>query len=271
MSAMTLFDGKKAAIKLELDMQNLIKRGESHVLAIVQIGDNPVSYKYIQIKTKLCDKLGLKCVLYELDENLPDEQILQKVKSIYEDPKVGGGIIQLPLPRESLQTVLSLITVKKDIDMLSPVSQEIYYSGDFSRLPPVIRSLDYFIKVNELDVEGMKTAVLGLGYLVGRPSAFYLKKLGAHVDVIEDYKKHKSLNYQLVVLSAGVPSLVDATDIQSGCHVVDFGSSIVNGKTMGDLDMTSSTSHLGIVSASPGGMGPLVVRCLVSNFLEALL
>jgi hypothetical protein len=36
---------------------------------------------------------------------------------------------------------------------------------------------------------------------------------------------------------------------------------------VGDLDMNSKLDHLGIISKSPGGMGPLVVRYLILNFL----
>lgn len=268
---MTLFDGKKESIILE---QKLVKAlpvsGELPMLAIIQIGNNSSSEKYIQLKVKLCDKLGIPSTVYHLSESISNSEIHKLVKDVYNDQKVGGGIIQLPLPRKSLQTVLALIPEKKDIDLLSPASQKEYYTGDFSRLPPVVKAVEHFIKVNEIDIKNMKVYVLGYGFLVGKPVAWYLQNKEANVSVIEDYQKGKTLGCQLAVLSAGVPNLVDGADLPEGCHVLDFGSSVVNGKIVGDLDMKSKVDHLGVVSASPGGMGPLVVRYLIENFITSL-
>ena len=75
------------------------------------------------------------------------------------------------------------------------------------------------------------------------------------------------MNFDLLILSAGVPNLVKGQDIEPNTHVVDFGSAVVNGKSTGDLDKNSALSHLSVVSPSPGGMGPLVVRYLIMNFL----
>ena len=162
---------------------------------------------------------------------------------------------------------MSLIPREKDIDLLSPESQLSYYSGDFSKLPPVVHATDYFIKENHLKTEGMRVIVLGHGFLVGKPVAHYLRHVGAQVEVIEDYKRQKPLSCQLLVLSAGLPNLVDGGDISKGTHVIDFGSSVVGGRTVGDLDMNTKLDHLGVISPSPRGMGPLVVRFLVGNFL----
>jgi methylenetetrahydrofolate dehydrogenase (NADP+)/methenyltetrahydrofolate cyclohydrolase len=90
---------------------------------------------------------------------------------------------------------------------------------------------------------------------------------GAKVQFILDYKAKKPLNCHLLVLSAGSPELVKGEYISEKCSVVDFGSSVINNKTIGDLDLKSAIGHLGVVSPSPGGMGPLVTRFLIMNFL----
>jgi len=75
----------------------------------------------------------------------------------------------------------------------------------------------------------------------------------------------RKLDYHIVILSAGVPNLVNSSDIVTDAVVVDFGTSMVDGKVNGDLNLKSDMSHLKIVSPSPGGMGPLVIRFLILN------
>jgi len=114
----------------------------------------------------------------------------------------------------------------------------------------------------------LKAVVIGEGYLVGKPAAQYLKSKNYQVTVINDYQTGQKIDADLLVLSAGIPNLVRGEDISEGCDVVDFGSSVVYGKTVGDLAQESSLEHLGLVSMSPGGVGPLVVRYLIMNFLS---
>ena len=64
--------------------------------------------------------------------------------------------------------------------------------------------------------------------------------------------------------------MLKGKDLLPKTHVIDFGSTVINGKTVGDLDMNSGLEHLGVISPSPGGMGPLVVRFLVLNLLETV-
>lgn len=204
-----------------------------------------------------------------------------------------GVIVQIPLPRPGLQNVLNIIPVSKDVDLLSNKSQKKFYSGDFTRLSPVVRAFEYFLISNHLDVKSKKCDIIGNGFLVGRLISAFLLQRGAKVRILdkaanerrinyehvsnfnfekpnivkEPYSKGKKLNSQFVVLSAGVPNLVDGSDISEGANVLDFGSNLLNGRYVGDLDMNSKLDHLSIISPSPGGMGPPVLGFLIVNLL----
>jgi len=84
---------------------------------------------------------------------------------------------------------------------------------------------------------------------------------------LDNYKKGTPIDGDLIVLAAGVPNLVKPADISKGACIIDYGSTVINSKTFGDLDSTGNMEHLGIVSLSPGGAGPLVVRFLIFNHL----
>jgi len=265
---MLLFNGKSLAQELDSKIINYINDVKKvKTLAIIQVGDNESSNKYINLKVKLCEKVGVPVVFHHFDTAETDLEISKKVIDIFNDPSIGGGIIQLPLPRFSLNTLLDLIPANKDIDLLSSTSQSQFYHQNFERLSPVIRAAKFFIDKENLTIEKLKVFVVGEGNLVGKPVAFYLKTLGASVTTLLNYERGMLLDCQLLVLSAGVPNLVTGSDIKANCHVIDFGSAVVDGKVVGDFDLNTPKDHLGALSASPGGMGPLVVRFLVMNHL----
>ena len=266
---MQIFDGKKEAEKLDKIIQfHLSRYPYNRKLAIVQIGDNLSSEKFVDIKVRLCERLGIRTHVYRInDKTLPDREIFKIAKDIFEDREVLGGIVQLPLPRKSLYKVLDLIPIDKDVDVISTEGKKRFYSGDFNILPPVVRALNHFIEVNNINLKKLDVTVIGDGDLVGKPIAYYLSKQKAIVCLLSNYDGKCKIGCQLLIPSAGIPKFVKGENIKDGCSIVDYGSSIVDGKCVGDLDMDSKLDHLGFISKSPGGMGPLVVRYLIMNLL----
>lgn len=267
---MKIFDSKKQSEIIEKKISEVSEKceGIERALSIIQIGNNESSNKFIDLKVKLCEKHGILCEVTNIDESKNDDEIFQIVENIFSDGKVGGGIVQMPLPRKSLEKLLDFIPIEKDVDVISTEGKKRFYSGDFSRLSPVVRAFENFLSNSDINYNGLKAVVIGEGDLVGKPITFYLLKKGADVKTITNYNGNEKIDCDVLVLSAGVPNLVRGENISSGCNVVDFGSSVINGKCVGDLDMNSSLDHLGCVSKSPGGMGPLVVRYLLLNYLK---
>lgn len=268
MTAMEQFDGRKEAKFLEKKIGERVKNtGKIKQLLIVLVGNDEVSKKYIALKTSLCNKFGIPRRVEHLSTELPDDKIELKCSELFHSNEFGSVIVQLPLPRESLDVLLDEIPVEKDIDLLSTKKRSKYFENEISFKPPVVRACEYFIDSIRIDMDGKKSTVVGGGYLVGKPMSVYLENLGSAVEVIETYKRGKQIEGDLVILSAGIPNLVDGGDISQGAHVVDFGSSFIRGEVKGDLDMSTTLDHLGVISPSPGGMGPLVVRFLIMNHL----
>ncbi len=267
---MNIFNGKEKADFLERQItEYLAQHMPPGELAIILIGGSPASEKYIDVNKRYCESRGIKCAVYKIDERLKDDDIFKKVIPVCTSPDTAGVIIQLPLPRKSLDPCLRLIPGEKDIDAISPASMEAFYANRPRKILPVIRALDMFVKETGKNSGGrqLKAVVVGEGFLVGKPAAHYLRTNGYDVTVLTNYTPGEKIEADLLVLSAGVANLVRGENVSAGCDIVDFGSSIVDGKTVGDLDRESSTEHLGLVSFSPGGVGPLVVRFLIMNFL----
>lgn len=287
---MQKFDSKIHSEKIDTYIKTRIKHNQPKgELLIILVGDNPASVKYIGVKMKLCENLGVPVRLEEIDPNLSDTEILTKIENLFTDPKVAGGIIQLPLPRESLTKALEIIPTYKDADLISSTNIQRFYASDFSRLPPVVRAFNYFL-LNALlgdtlqlekyidqsmyqsalqnSLPKLKGYIIGNGFLVGRPLAHYLNSFTTPIQSTENYTSGTKIYSDFLVLGAGHPNLIAGEDISAKCNVIDFGTTVVDGKIVGDLNKNSKCDHLGLVSFSPGGIGPIVVRFLIINFLD---
>jgi len=262
------FNGREHAGILDQRISDYIyKNPVTKSLAIIMVGNDATSEKYVGIKEKLCKRLNIPIEIFKISGDFSDEAIFIQIENIFRNNEVGGGIIQLPLPRKSLNKALELIPLEKDVDLISPNAQEKYYSGNFSKLSPVVRALKYFLTENKISTNNLNSCVIGDGYLVGKPITQYLNQKGAKNTLVLDYKRNCKLDCQLLILSAGISGLVKGENIKSNCHILDYGSSVVDGKVKGDLDLESEIAHLGVISPSPGGVGPLVTRFLTMNFL----
>lgn len=271
---MTIFDGKYHSSLLDEKILSSGSIYKQRILAIIQVGQNPSSEKYISVKQEACEKLEVASKLYRI---LPKRgsgynELVDLLKTLGNEDSVSSIIVQLPLPDSSMYSSLDLLPLAKDIDFLSSKKKALVFSdsvGAFETKSPVIRALEYYLGSNNITSENTPSVgIIGQGDLVGKPSFDFLTFRKFDVQVVEHYAEGDKLNFDLLISSTGVPKLINPKDIKSGCHVVDFGSAVLNGKTVGDLNTDLDLSHLGVVSKSPGGMGPLVVRFLIMNHLR---
>ncbi len=269
---MELFHGNKHAFGLDqliTHHMTLIDRDSLGELAIIQLGENASSAKYVALKLALCSKLGIKASKYDISSTLSIDDVFSKVSTICNSPNVKSVIIQLPLPSIIDKAILNLIPIEKDIDLLSDKAQKRFYSSDFTMLSPIIRAIDYFLGFYKFDALSMSIDVVGKGFLVGSPLAYYLKHLGADVRSFDEHDDISKMVFKsdLVIAAAGKPKLINGNMLYHGTSAIDFGSTVVNNKIVGDIDVDSGLDHLQAFAPSPGGLGPLVVRYLLVNHL----
>lgn len=271
---MELFHGNTHALGLEQHIirhLSLIDRTKLGQLAIIQLGTAPSSEKYVALKLALCKKLGIPAISHKLPESLPRAELFSEVSKICNASDVKSVLIQLPLPLHIDKELLNLIPLEKDIDMLSALAQQRFYSGDFTLLSPVIRSVEYFLNFYKMNASGLSVDVVGKGFLVGNPLAYYFAHLGALVRSYDEKDDIAKMVFKadLVVTATGHPKILQGNNFYQGTSVIDFGSAVQNGKVVGDFDSGSECGHLKFLASSPGGLGPLVVRYLLINHLGA--
>jgi 5,10-methylene-tetrahydrofolate dehydrogenase/methenyl tetrahydrofolate cyclohydrolase len=109
--------------RLKDQSARLIDRGIEPQLAVILVGDNPDSLRYISVKSTAARKVGIILSLYHIPETPEAEaELKQTIEFLNNDPEVHGVILQLPLPESMAgrtEEVLSWINSSKDVDNLT--------------------------------------------------------------------------------------------------------------------------------------------------------
>lgn len=265
---MTLVDGKAIRDRILSRLKQKIENyGLNPRLAIVQVGNDPASSRYIQQKIKAGEEIGAEVVLYQIDEKTTFPEIKKLIAKLNKDKSVNGIIVQLPLPKHlETERVTSLVSPSKDVDGLAPHSK-------FIPATPlgVLRILEEY----QVEVQGKTVVVLGQSKLVGAPLSTMLEEAGAKViriDIDTPTPIDPLVQQGEVVVSAvGKIGLVRSAMIKTGAVVIDVGTNFdpQTKKLVGDVDFEEVKEKASLITPVPGGVGPLTVAMLMKNLVEA--
>lgn len=264
MKAKVLF-GKPVAEKiyksLEKEIQDLLCADKIPTMAVILIGEDPASVKYIELKKRIAEKLRIDFLTYFLETETPQSELEYLINDLNNDASVDGILIQLPLPGNfDTDKILKMINPQKDID------------GFLGKInPPTAQAILEIFKYYKIDLKNKKIILVGHGRLVGRP----LEKLlnDEKIKPIICDSKTKDLTTQIlqadVLISAtGVPVLIKENMIKEGVILIDAGTAESKGKLVGDIDKKAYLKASAF-APSPGGIGPITVAILMRNLVEA--
>jgi methylenetetrahydrofolate dehydrogenase (NADP+)/methenyltetrahydrofolate cyclohydrolase len=242
-------------------------------LAVIQVGENPVSNVYIEQKRKTAQKIGLGFKLFQFNEKINSGELKREIGKIVEDPEISGVIIQLPLPKKlQPEEFLNLIPEKKDIDVLSEKSLGKYYQGKLKILPPIVGGILGLLRNYKIELKGKNVVLMGAGRLVGLPLVPQLLREKATVSVLNEFTKNPSFftkKADILISGVGKPGLIKGSMVERGAAVIDAGTAVGKGKLLvGDVDFKSVSKKAGWITPVPGGVGPLTVACLLENLVK---
>lgn len=281
-----MIDGKKLAQEIILGFKKLPK--PEKILAAVLIGSagSPKmaqSLSFLRKKEKIAGELGIVYRLYQFDNSILEEDLIKEIKKLSNDKKIGGIIVQLPLPTHYRRDkVLAAINPQKDIDALTPESRKFV-------LPlPVEVVKDVLDSIGE-DIAKKNVAVVGRGFLVGKPIIEWLKQCAESESFARPDLRSKSglgLNVKckklillnsktglngigeadLIITGVGKGGLIKPKMLNKNAGVIDFGYDVVGGKIKGDFEPREDFS--GWYTPTPGGTGPILVAEIFKNFYK---
>ena len=274
-----IIDGKKIAQDTISEIKEAISKTKTEGinppgLAVIQIGENPVSKIYVRNKRIACSQVGMQSFNYDLPANTSEKELIELVISLNKNPEVNGILVQLPLPDHINETkIIETIDPIKDVDGFHP-----YTIGRLMQRIPILRPctaigvitiLDYI----GVDAMGKNAVIVGASNLVGRPLALELLLRGATTTVCHRFTKNLEdfvSQAEILAVAVGKPNIIPGNWIKKGAVVIDIGiSRDTNGKITGDVEFDVAKKRASWISPVPGGVGPMTVAMLLKNTLVA--
>lgn len=286
---MQLLDGKLLSenIKLELaaEVEQLRQQGKKvpH-LAAVLVGEDPASQVYVGSKIKSCEQVGFKSSLVRRSADITEEELLQIVYDLNNDPDVDGFIVQLPLPKHISEERITLaIDHRKDVDGFHPINFGRMAQGMPAFLPATPFGIVEMLRRYNIETAGKHCVVVGRSNIVGTPMALLLSRKGypgdCTVTLVHSRTQHieeEIRQADIVVAAIGKPNFVQGDWIKEGAVVVDVGinripdSSKKSGsRLVGDVDFDAVAPKCSHITPVPGGVGLMTVTALLMNTLKA--
>ena len=284
---MTLIDGKKtsAEIKAEIaqEVKQMIAEGKKAPhLAAVLVGHDGGSETYVAHKIKSCEEVGFKSSLIRFEDDATEQQILDTVDKLNNDPDVDGFIVQLPLPKHiNEQKIIEAISPNKDVDGFHPVNLGRLVAGLDTFVSATPSGIVDLIKRYKIETAGKHCVIIGRSNIVGRPLSILMSQKGIDATVTVCHSRTENLkeiasSADILVAAIGRPGFVTADMVKEGAAVIDVGTTRVPAtdtksgfRLKGDVDFENVAPKCSYITPVPGGVGPMTICSLLKNTLKA--
>ncbi|AKC59877.1 bifunctional methylenetetrahydrofolate dehydrogenase/methenyltetrahydrofolate cyclohydrolase FolD [Blochmannia endosymbiont of Polyrhachis (Hedomyrma) turneri] len=274
-----IIDGTRIATqiktKIAYKIQKYLKQGiRAPGLAIILVGNNPISKIYINSKQKACKEVGICSFCYNLSQESDENSLLKLIETLNIDDYIDGILIQLPLPKNINQiNVIEKILPSKDVDGLHP-----YNIGRLCQRSPMLRpctpqGIITLLNKYHINTHVLHAVIIGASNIVGRPMSLELLLAGCTVSITHRFthnlKQHVK-HADLLIVAVGKANFIHGSWIKPGAIVIDVGiNRLKNGKIVGDVDFFSTYNQASYITPVPGGVGPMTVATLIQNTFQA--
>ena len=249
-------------------------------LAVILVGEDPASQSYVRSKRRACKKMGISSHDFNFAPDISEQELLDLINILNEDPEIHGILVQLPLPKHiDDNKILLAISPDKDVDGFHPQSLGKLVIGMetfFSCTPfGIIKLLEY----SNIEIEGKHVCIVGRSNIVGKPMANLLlrKDKTGNATVTVCHSRTKDISYHtkqadIVIAAIGKPEFITADMIKDNAIVIDVGINRVNDpeaerryKLVGDVDYSEVSKKTSFITPVPGGVGPMTITMLMYN------
>lgn len=273
-----IIDGKKISEALRGETAQKIKNREPVLrapgLAVIIVGDNPASRIYVNNKKKACENCGITSYEYALRETAPENELLELIEKLNNDPDIDGILCQLPLPKHIDENkVIDAIAPEKDVDGFSPVNTGNLLAGKPCFAPCTPAGVVEMLKYEGIEISGKHCVIVGRSNIVGKPAALLMLQENATVTVCHSRTKNLKEEVKradIVIAAIGKANFITADMIKEGAVVIDVGiNRLPSGKVTGDVDFDNVKETASAITPVPGGVGPMTITMLMKNTLAS--
>ena len=285
---MQLIDGKQTAatIKAEIAQQvaDIVANGGKRPhLAAILVGHDGGSETYVANKVLACKECGFTSTLLRFEDDITEQQLLNEMNKLNQDPDIDGFIVQLPLPRHiDEQKVIEAIDYRKDVDGFHPINVGRMAIGLPCFISATPKGILELLKRYNIETSGKKCVILGRSNIVGKPMAqLMMQKQYGDATVTVCHSRSATLKQEcrqadIIIAAIGQPEFVTADMVKPGAIIIDVGTTRVPDPTRkkgfrlsGDVKFDEVAPLCSYITPVPGGVGPMTICTLMSNTMLA--
>ena len=284
---MTILNGKEIAAEVLAGCREkagiLQSRGVTPGLAVVIVGDDPASHVYVNSKVKTCGELGIHSRKIELPTETTQEEVLQVVRDLNEDPAIHGILVQSPPPPHiNEEEIIRLLDPRKDVDGFHPVNVgKLVMEDESGFVPCTPQGCIHLLEKAGIETSGANAVVIGRSMIVGKPMALLLMGKGVNATVTVAHSRTRELaavcrQADILVAAIGKPGFVTADFVKDGAVVIDVGINRVEDSSkkrgfrlVGDVAYDEVAPKCHAITPVPGVVGPMTIAFLMSNTVKA--
>ena len=271
-----ILDGKETSASIMEELQTKVdelkSKGVTPNLALVLTGGDKYSRRYVRIKVKRAERIGIETRLHHLEETTTEEAV-KLVEGLCSDPEIHGVMVQLPAA-EGLDegAIVEAVTAEKDVDGISPSTLGKILLGEESFLPAGVEAILELFRRYDLDPEGKHWVIAGSTNWLGKPLIAHLSNMGVQATFFgKDDPRLPELVKEADVLCTELSRkhAITADMFKPGVIVIDNGNNYEGKKVYGDVNSEGVAEVAKAITPVPGGVGPLLITMLLANTLEA--
>lgn len=286
---MQLLDGKllSAQIKGEIAVQVAQIKAEGgkipHLVAIL-VGSAGRSETYVASKMKSCEEVGMHSTLIRFDDEVTEEELLNAVRDVNNNPDMDGLIVQLPLPKHvNPDRVMETIDPAKDVDGFHPTNIGRMAKGLPAYVSATPQGILEMLKRYDIPTSGKHCVVVGRSQIVGLPMSILMQRndYPGNCTVTLTHSKTQNLpeicrTADILIAALGRPGFITADMVKAGAVVIDVGlekvpdASKKSGFALkGDVKFDEVAPKAGYITPVPGGVGLMTICSLMQNTVKA--
>jgi methylenetetrahydrofolate dehydrogenase (NADP+)/methenyltetrahydrofolate cyclohydrolase len=259
-------------------------------LAIVQVGNNAASERYIKKKIEACAKLHMRAELKGFPEAISADDLKEEVARLSRSSEIHGVLIQLPLTREIEEhytagtnkfDIFDVIPAEKDVDGLGHDAVASLYRAQPDRmimLPGTALAVRRIMALYRVTTEGKTAIVVGRNDITSKPMMMMLggrmcnaAAIWVHRHVAMEDQKKLIRQADIIVTAVGSAAYrITADMVKPGAAIFDVATRVdEHGNLHGDVDYEAVQHVASAITPVPRGVGPVTVAALTENLFRA--
>ncbi len=259
-------------------------------LAIVQVGNNAASERYIKKKIEACAQLQMHAELKAFPEAISADDLKEEVARLSQSSGVHGVLIQLPLTGDIEEhhtagtnkfDIFDVIPAEKDVDGLGHDAIASLYRAQPDRmimLPGTALAVRRIMGFYKVKSEGKTAVVVGRNDITSKPMMLMLggrmcnaAAIWVHRHIAMEDQKKLIRQADIIVTAVGSAAYqITADMVKPGAAIFDVATRVdEQGKLHGDVDYEAVQHVASAITPVPRGVGPVTVAALTENLFRA--